>query len=238
MARRLLVRGRQRPRRTLPATSHRPLTMLTTAAALIALTVLVVSEADSPSPTPLLQPVSGAMPGTSPGALPDTDATSAREAAPPMLALPASVPVRLHIPTIGVDSTLIELGLQPDGTLEVPPGATPAGWFTGAPTPGEPGPAIVVGHVDWGGRPGVFVDLWRVTPDDEIIVHREDGSTATFRVTSVLQVSKRDFPTSTVYGDLDHAGLRLITCGGRFDRSTGSYEDNIIVLAELTRIDR
>jgi hypothetical protein len=153
------------------------------------------------------------------------------------LALPASEPVRISIATLGIDSSLMELGLGSDGTLEVPPRASPAGWFTGAPTPGELGPAIIVGHVDWNGRPGVFVDLWRISTNDEVIVDRADGTTATFRVAYVLQFAKQDFPSRLVYGDLDHSGLRLITCGGSFDRRTGSYADNIVVFAELIDID-
>jgi LPXTG-site transpeptidase (sortase) family protein len=142
-------------------------------------------------------------------------------------------PIRLSIPAIGVDTTLVDLALQPDGRLEVPVGGFPAGWFTGAPTPGELGPAIIAGHVDWNGRPGVFSDLDQMRTGDVIRVDRQDGSVAYFRVTSVLQVPKSAFPTADVYGNLDHAGLRLITCGGDFDTSRRSYVDNVIVFAEF-----
>lgn len=146
--------------------------------------------------------------------------------------MPAAVPVRVQIPAIGVDSDLMDLGLEPDGTLEVPPTGFPAGWYTGAPTPGELGPAIIAGHVDWRG-PGVFHDLHRLSPDDQVTVSRADGSAAVFRVTSVEQYPKDAFPTDEVYGDIDHAGLRLITCGGVLNRQTGSHDDNIVVFAEL-----
>jgi sortase (surface protein transpeptidase) len=149
------------------------------------------------------------------------------------LVMPSAVPVRLHIPSIDVDTSLIPLGLQEDGTLDVPPSGFPAGWFAGAPTPGELGPAIIVGHVDWARRPGVFFDLWRLSPGDRLSVVRDDGSVAVFRVTEVRQVAKDEFPTQAVYGDLDHAGLRLITCGGTFDRTEGSYADNLIIFAVL-----
>jgi LPXTG-site transpeptidase (sortase) family protein len=142
-------------------------------------------------------------------------------------------PTRLRIPKLGVDTTLVDLALQPDGTLEVPLGGFPAGWFTGAPTPGELGPAIIAGHVDWDGRPGVFADLDQMRTGDVIRVDRQDGSVAYFRVTSVLQIAKSAFPTADVYGDLDHAGLRLITCGGDFDTARRSYVDNVIVFAEF-----
>ena len=150
--------------------------------------------------------------------------------APPM---DSSRPTRLEIPTLGADVPLLDLGLQADGTLEVPPDASGVGWFTGGPTPGEIGPAVIVGHVDWAGEPGVFYDLRDMVPGDDIIVTREDGSQARFVVRSTEQFPKADFPTASVYGNIDHAGLRLITCGGSFDRSARSYEDNIIVFAEL-----
>jgi hypothetical protein len=147
--------------------------------------------------------------------------------------LPRSAPVRVEIPAIGVDSTLVSLGLQADGTLQVPPAGVPAGWYAGAPTPGERGPAIIVGHVDWGGRAGVFYHLHELKPDDQITITRADGSTATFRVTAVRQFPKDQFPSALVYGNLNYAGLRLITCSGAFDPHAHSYQDNTVVFAEL-----
>ena len=157
------------------------------------------------------------------------DPTTA-SATPPMS---AATPIRLTIPSIGVDSDLMGLGLQADGTLQVPPTGFPAGWYTGAPTPGELGPAIIAGHVDWDGRPGVFFDLRDLSPGGEITIDRQDGSTARFRVDRVERFPKDQFPTHRVYADLDHAGLRLITCGGDFDRTTRSYQDNLVVFARL-----
>jgi sortase (surface protein transpeptidase) len=127
----------------------------------------------------------------------------------------------------------MDLGLDAEGSLEVPPDGFPAGWFTGAPTPGETGPAVVAGHVDWAGSPGVFADLNQLAVGDDITVDRQDGSSAVFRVSAVQRVGKDAFPTAAVYGDLDHAGLRLITCGGEFDRSVGHYRDNVVVFADL-----
>ena len=146
-----------------------------------------------------------------------------------------SAPVRVRIPAIGVDSELMELGLLGDGTLQTPPTGFPAGWFTGAPTPGELGPAIIAGHVDWGGQPGVFYRLRDLNLGDEVTVGRQDGSTALFRVTRIERFPKSNFPTNLVYGAVDHAGLRLITCGGAFDKQARSYVDNIIAFAELVR---
>lgn len=154
----------------------------------------------------------------------------------PMTTLSRSEPVRLVIPSIDVDTDLMDLGLRGNGTLEVPPEGFPAGWFTGASSPGELGPAIIAGHVDWGGQPGVFFDLSYLSVGDEVTVERADGSTVVFAVTSVEHFSKAAFPTQAVYGDLAYPGLRLITCGGAFDRKTGHYVDNIVAFAELLRL--
>ena len=153
-------------------------------------------------------------------------------AVPNVAPLARSVPVRLQIAAIGVDSTLMDLGWGADGSMEIPPGGFPAGWYTGAPTPGELGPAIIAGHVDMNG-PGVFYDLHNLKPDDEVTVTRKDGSTPVFRVSRVELFPKDKFPTKMVYDNIDHAGLRLITCAGTFNRQTGHYEDNIVVFADL-----
>jgi hypothetical protein len=175
--------------------------------------------------------------GSAAAPAPTSTVTEAPASAAPAEVLPAvlaaSRPVRVQIPSIGVDSDLMDLGLQADGTLEVPATGFPAGWFTGAPTPGERGPAVIAGHVDWGGSPGVFYDLRDVVVGAEVTVLREDGGTAVFRVVEVGQYSKDAFPTAAVYGDLEHAGLRLITCGGDFDAAAHSYEDNTVVFADL-----
>ena len=142
-----------------------------------------------------------------------------------------SVPTRLKIPGIGVDSDLMSLGLERDGTLETPPGGFPAGWYTGAPTPGELGPAIIVGHVRFG-TPGVFARLAEVRSGDEVQIRRTDGSTARFRVTRVQSFAKSAFPTQKVYGNISHAGLRLITCGGLNARSN-QFDENVVVFAKL-----
>lgn len=147
--------------------------------------------------------------------------------------LPASVPVRIQIPALGVTSGIMELGLERDGSMEVPPGAYPVGWYTGSPTPGELGPAVLAGHVDWGGEPGAFYGLRELLPGDTVVIGRADGTVATFRVDRVEEHPKDDFPTEKVYGDINHAGLRLITCGGAFDEDTGDYVDNVIVFASL-----
>lgn len=152
------------------------------------------------------------------------------------LQMTRSVPISISLPSLGVVSDLMELGLAPDGSLEVPPSAYPAGWYSGAPTPGELGPAILAGHVSYAKQQGVFYDLHLLVPGDEIWVLRADGDTAVFVVTVVGQYPKAEFPTDAVYGNLDHAGLRLITCGGEFDTSANSHRDNIVVFAQLSRV--
>jgi len=147
--------------------------------------------------------------------------------------LAESEPTRIRIPGIDVDSDLIDLGLQADGTMEVPADGSVAGWYTGAPTPGELGPAVIAAHVDWKGEPGVFVDLGDLTPGEDVRIERADGVTAVFRVSRVERYAKDRFPTDVVYGDIDHAGLRLITCGGDFDHGALSYVDNVVVYAGL-----
>ncbi|KJV04751.1 sortase-like protein [Rhodococcus sp. PML026] len=144
----------------------------------------------------------------------------------------ASPPERIEIDAIGVDSDVMDLGLNPDGAMEVPPGGFPAGWYTGSPVPGQLGPSIVAGHVDWAGSPGVFYRLRELEQGDDVSVTAEDGSTVRFVVSAVEQYPKDAFPTQKVYGDLDHPGLRLITCGGQFDSDVASYEDNIVVYAD------
>jgi Sortase domain len=143
-----------------------------------------------------------------------------------------SKPVRLRIATIGVDSSLMALGLRSDRTMQVPPGAFPAGWYTGGPTPGELGPAVIAGHVDSRG-PGVFYRLHQMRAGDLITVTRADGRKPVFRVQRVRQFPKHQFPTRLVYGNVAHPALRLITCGGSFNSQSGHYDDNIVVFADL-----
>ena len=183
-----------------------------------------------------------------PGAEPPLTTTPAAESAPP--AAPAagsdtltsgplmatSPPVRVSIPALKVaDTAIIGLGQQADGTMQVPTDAKTVGWYTKAPTPGSLGPAVIAGHVDFHGRPGTFAHLAALRPGDEITVGRRDGSTAVFAVAKVERYAKDRFPSAAVYGPIDHAGLRLITCGGDFDAGSGHYQDNIVVYAALRR---
>jgi sortase (surface protein transpeptidase) len=195
--------------------------------AVIALTLVLTacSGQDSPQAPSANLPVNGPPPGT-----------SAQTVTPGATALPASPPVEISIPKIKAKSSLIDLGLNPDETIQVPPVTQPmqAGWYTKAPTPGEVGPAVILGHVDGNKQPGIFFRLKEMAAGDEILVSRKDGTTARFVVGKVQQVAKDKFPTDEVYGDTTDPELRLITCGGVFDHSARSYKDNVIVFAKFT----
>ena len=151
------------------------------------------------------------------------------------LVLPESEPVTVSIPKIGVRSRLVDLKLENDGDMEVPKPAV-AGWFTRGPTPGALGPAVITGHVTWNGAPAVFRRLGTLQRGDQVRVTRKDGKTAVFTVTRLAQFSKSQFPSQAVYGAIDHAGLRLITCGGTYDAARHRYLDNVIVFAKLKAV--
>lgn len=148
---------------------------------------------------------------------------------------PVVDPVGVDIPKISARSTLIPLGLDDRGALQVPDINKPeqAGWYSLGVKPGEIGPAVIVGHVDGGGRAGIFYRLKELSIGDEINVGLADGRTLKFEVNSVEKILKSNFPTARIYGDVDHPALRLVTCGGQFDRSRRSYLSNVIVYADI-----
>ncbi|MGH3695407.1 MAG: class F sortase [Pseudonocardiaceae bacterium] len=148
---------------------------------------------------------------------------------------PAVDPAGVDIPKISARSTLIPLGLDDRGALQVPDVNRPeqAGWYSLGVKPGETGPAVIVGHVDGGGRAGIFYRLKELSIGDEINVGLVDGRMLKFEVSSVEKVLKNNFPTSRIYGDVDHPALRLVTCGGQFDRTRRSYLSNVIVYADI-----
>ncbi|WP_369190401.1 class F sortase [Streptomyces sp. R08] len=150
-------------------------------------------------------------------------------------ALARSVPVSLRVPAIGVDTPVMRLGLASDGTVQVPPitAHDRAGWYRNSPTPGQTGPSVILGHVTVGAYgDGVFRHLAKLRKGDRIEAGLENGTTATFTVTTVRTVAKADFPSDEVYGNVDRPELRLITCGGT--RTGTGYLDNVIVFAALT----
>ena len=195
--------------------------------------VAVTHQQNPQPPRPAVHspgPPAGQPPSPSEGARPGTGAP---QVVGPVL--PASAPLALAIPAIGVRSPLLHLGQTPQGGLEVPapgPHYNDAGWYRHSPTPGSLGPAIIVGHLDSARAPSVFYRLGDLRAHDTVLITRADGSVATFAVDDVRRYPKERFPSQLVYGNTDHAALRLITCGGAFD-DRGHYLDNIIVLASL-----
>jgi hypothetical protein len=147
-----------------------------------------------------------------------------------------SVPTRISIPAIGVSAPVTPVGLAGDGTIATPPLAEDnlAGWFSGGPSPGEMGPAIVVGHVDGPRGESVFYRLGTMRPGDAIRLDLADHRVAMFTVYSVEVYPKGRFPGKRVYDDYSRPGLRLITCGGKFVGGSLGYADNIVVYAALT----
>ncbi|WP_052390137.1 class F sortase [Streptomyces sp. NRRL B-24484] len=146
----------------------------------------------------------------------------------------ASPPVRLLIPRIGVDAPVGPVGLNGDGTVEVPPLDRPdrVGWYRDSAAPGLPGPAVLLGHYRTRKGAAVFLQLPKLRPGDTVQVRREDGRTVSYRVRAIRQFAKSAFPTELVYGATADAQLRLVTCGGTIGHD-GHYSDNIVVLADL-----
>ena len=148
--------------------------------------------------------------------------------------LPQSEPKRIRIPAIELEAPFeAPLGVNENREVEVPKSYDTVGWYKYGPTPGELGPSVILGHVDSREGPEVFYDLRELEEGDLSEIDREDGSTAVFEVTRLRTVSQESFPTMEVYGNIDHAGLRLITCSGTFDQGTQRYSHNLIVFARL-----
>jgi sortase (surface protein transpeptidase) len=147
--------------------------------------------------------------------------------------LPASKPVHLSIPRLQVGSPLERLGVDGAGVMDVPGDPARAGWYDLGPTPGSLGPAVITGHVTWNGTRGVFFALAALRRGDVVRVDRADGRTAVFEVRRVAQFQKTHFPTRAVFGPVDRAALRLITCGGTYDAAAHRYLANTVVFATL-----
>ncbi|WP_441246206.1 class F sortase [Kitasatospora sp. McL0602] len=150
-------------------------------------------------------------------------------------ALPRSRPTRLRIPQLFLDAPFTELGLTPAGALETPSADNHnlVGWYRGGASPGERGSAVVAGHVDTRTGPAVFLMLHLLTPGSTVDITREDGLIASFVVDSTQTFPKNAFPDAQVYGDTPDAQLRLITCGGAYDKKLKDYTDNVVVFAHL-----
>lgn len=238
------------------AARHRSLVAVGVVLAVSGATVIVFAATAQTPPQPpppagseLVSMVSSVEPGPAPPPPTEDDSFTPPTAFSPVpeevvepVLLSSSEPAAIDIPAIGVHSEMQQVGLTAEHTLEVPapgPHYNQAAWYKHSATPGAIGPAIIVGHVDSAADgPSVFFNLGNLRPRDEVLVTRRDGTVAIFRVDAVRQYSKDDFPTELVYGDTDHAALRLITCGGTFDRAQRSYLDNVVVFATLVGSDQ
>jgi hypothetical protein len=152
------------------------------------------------------------------------------------LATARSVPTRLRIPAIGLAVSLSTLGINFDGSVQVPTNIQQPGWFRLGPTPGQVGSAVILGHVDNYTGPGVFFQLRMLAAGDQVYVTLTDGDTAEFAVNSVAMYSKQQFPAQRVYASHGSSALQLVTCGGVFDHQTGSYLSNIVVYTSLVAV--
>lgn len=182
-----------------------------------------------PSPAETIVPVATAATEAPTASAPRTDgrATTVDAAA-------VARPARVRIPSIDVDADLVDLGLNPDRSMEVPEFGD-AGWYAPGPRPGAPGPAVIAAHVDSVDGPDVFFRLTELQRGDRIIVDHVDGTRSTFVVRSSHQRDKDDLPVERIWNDTDRAVLRLITCGGTFDEQQRSYDSNVIVYARSAR---
>jgi hypothetical protein len=204
-----------------------PLTIAAVALAVAGLVMVAAGARPAPGPPAPAHPLTGTR----------APQPSQVRSPGPVAGLVRSVPVELRIPRLGLATGLMSLSLNPDGTIEVPPlsRASSAGWYRGFASPGEAGTAVILGHVDsarYG--PAVFFRLGTLQRGDLVSVRRADGVTAKFTVDAVGRYPKSAFPTGLVYGRSAYPALRLITCGGRFDQSERSYQDNVVVFASYT----
>ncbi|WIX75412.1 class F sortase [Amycolatopsis carbonis] len=191
--------------------------LIATAASALAVTAVLTGCSSSPAPAPAAEakPVPSSVPVTKP--------------------FKGLRPTSVSIPKIGAQSSLVSVAVNLEGKISVPSVKTPmqAAWYRLSPVPGEVGPAIVLGHVDGDKKPGIFYKLKDLAPGDEVDIDRSDGKKLKFTVDHLTQVPKDQFPQDAVYGNSTKPELRLITCGGVFDHAEHSYEDNIVVYANL-----
>jgi hypothetical protein len=173
---------------------------------------------------------SGILTGSADTVVPSSSARTVRHERSRMEAR-SGRPWRLAIPAIAVKAPIEPLGVEPEGALQVPTDSEVAGWYRLGAKPGDPGPAVIIGHVDSQSGPAVFYRLGTLAPRDLIRVSLESGASVFFRVYAVREYAKSAFPTLLVYGPTKAPELRLVTCGGPFDAGTGHYVDNVVVFA-------
>ena len=196
-----------------------------------AVALLVLAAGCSGSDTRQAQPPSATASPTPDRAAGGADAASGFRSVRGYQATPA--PVRVEIPKIDVVSSLDRLGRAPDGTVQEPTRWAVAGWYAPGTRPGDPGSAVILGHVDSKGGPAVFFRLRELRQGDMVTIGRADGSSVRFVVQRTQQYPKDRFPTDQVYYPTLTPALRLVTCGGEFDATVGRYRSNLIVFATL-----
>ena len=209
-----------------PQGANAPWRVLAAALALTGAGCLVL-WADHSTPAVSTASVTSATP-SEPSEPTTTAQTSVETSAP---AVRQSRPVQLSIPTLDVSTRLTRLGLQPDGTVEVPKDPLLAGWYHLGPSPGAHGTAVILGHVDSVDGPAVFYRLARLRPGARIQVRLDDHSTVTYAVHTITTYPNADFPAQRVYGGQGRRELNLVTCGGAYDSSRGGYQANVVVNA-------
>ncbi|MFF9400687.1 class F sortase [Streptomyces sp. NPDC014744] len=200
--------------------------------ALVCLALAGCSSGGAHAPSTAHDGGDASYPATVPGATDSAGNTASENTNTPGRTGTAPRPTHVSIPSIGVDSDVMRLGLNADGTVEVPPaekGMT-VGWYTGNPAPGERGAAVLIGHNDTRFGKAVFHDLKKIAEGADIAVRNDRGAELHFRVTGTETVGKKAFPAKKVYGATDERALRLITCDGAFD-AEGHPVDNLIVYA-------
>ena len=215
-------------------------------AGVIAIVIAVRAQRHAPQPPPSAASPVNVIPSISSAVPPPPPSSSSTAVAQPSPTtrgpiLPRSLPVHLSVPAIGVSSNLEQIGLTSSGEIQTPPldRDSHAYWLKVSPTPGQLGPSVIIGHVDSASYgPAVFFKLGDLRQRDKILVTRADGTVAVFEVEKVVSYLKKDFPTLSVYGNTDHAALRLITCGGDFDSADHNYLSNIVVYASLVSSHR
>jgi len=146
-----------------------------------------------------------------------------------------SVPVHLSIPAIGLSDSLSEVGLNKNGTVQVPTKWAVPGWFRLGPSPGQKGSAVILGHVDSVHGPAAFFRLASLRPGNKVSVRLADGQTVRFKVIGLRMYLKSKFPNHLVYGARSYSALQLVTCGGTFDSGTHHYLSNLVVFTELVK---
>lgn len=213
-----------------PSGTHQRMRWWVLSAVLCVIAVACFLLAQSDAASAPAAPTTGVPAGVSASAPRDV------AAAPPTRSDPSTTPVHLWVPAIGVSEPLLSLGLNADHTVQVPVPSQAAypGWFRLGPRPGQPGAAVILGHVDSLQGPAVFYQLRLLRSGDQVTVQLRDGALLTFTVRATATYSHADFPATQVYRSDGYPSLNLVTCGGAYDAKTG-YQANVVVYTRLLR---